>query len=113
MHAVVKEIVSIVAMVVLMIGAPSVYAETAYQSGYKHGVTDSNCDHQSEPGHGCHEYMDEPGHGFSHHTHEFINGYIRGYCAIAMSKFGASDSGVTGKDVNFSCSKGVGFSDIA
>jgi len=105
-----KIILSLI-VVVLMIGAQSAYAETAFQSGFNHGVTDSNCDHQSEPGHGCHEYMSESGHGFSHHTREFINGYIRGYCSIAMSKFGASDAGVTGKDINFSCLKGVGFSE--
>lgn len=94
-----------------MIGAQSAYAVSDYQAGFNHGVIDSYCAHQPEPGHGCDDYISEPGHGFSHHTHEFINGYIRGYCTVAMSKFGASDSGVTGKDVNFSCSKGEGFSE--
>ena len=28
----------------LMICAPTVYAETAYQSGFKHGVTDATAD---------------------------------------------------------------------
>jgi hypothetical protein len=102
-----KTIVLSVIVLVLIIGAPLAYAETAFQSGSNHGINDANCTDQSI----CHDYISEPGHGFSHHTHEFINGYIRGYCTVILSKHGASDSGVTGKDVNFSCSKGVGFSE--
>ena len=37
-----KVLVSAVVVLVLMIGAPAVYAETAYQSGFKHGVADAN-----------------------------------------------------------------------
>ncbi len=102
-----KIVLSAVVVLVIMIGAQSAYAETAYQSGYKHGVSDSNCTDQSR----CHDYIGTPGHGFSHHTAQFINGYISGWCSVALSH--ASDAGVTGKDVNFSCSKGLGFSDIA
>lgn len=36
-----KTVISAIVIMVLMIGAPSVYAETAFQSGYKHGVTDA------------------------------------------------------------------------
>ena len=101
-------VITTVAVLVLMIGAPSVYAETAYQSGFKHGVADGNCDFQSRCNDG---YLSKPGHGFSHHTAQFINGYMSGWCSIHISH-GSSDAGVTGKDVNFSCSKGLGFSDI-
>ena len=35
-----KIVISAIAIVILMIGAQSAYAETAYQSGYRHGVAD-------------------------------------------------------------------------
>jgi hypothetical protein len=47
----------------------------AYQSGYKHGVSDgriSEC-------HDCRLYILEPGKGFQFHTKEFISGYINGF----------------------------------
>ena len=35
-------VITTVAVLVLMIGAPLLYAETDYQSGFKHGMADAN-----------------------------------------------------------------------
>jgi hypothetical protein len=61
--------------------AQSVYAETAYQSGFKHGATDgvvcrsNGCDPASL-------YILQPGNGFSNHSQQFIDGYVQGFCSI-------------------------------
>ena len=73
-----KTLLIAVAVLVLMIGAQSAYAETAYQSGFKHGVADAKIDttNSSIPLY----YIHQPGKGFAFHTTEFVNGYIHGWC---------------------------------
>lgn len=70
-------------VLVLMIGAPSVYAETAFQSGYKHGLADGKLIQNCKPGRGCDppaDYIFQPGNGFAHHRTQFVDGYIKGWC---------------------------------
>lgn len=44
MKTIIAAVISIIITLSLMIYAPTVYAETAYQSGSKHGVTDATAD---------------------------------------------------------------------
>jgi hypothetical protein len=46
----------------LMIGAPSAFAISDYQSGFNHGVSDAR-DSRQHPD-GCHWYVLQPGNGF-------------------------------------------------
>jgi len=64
------------AVMVLMIGAPSVYAETAFQSGFKHGVADGR---QSDT---TQWYILQPNNGFANHTKQFDRGYVTGWCSV-------------------------------
>ena len=73
-----KIVISVIAMVVLMIGAPLVYAETEYQSGFNHGLADAKVMVMTN-GNG-NDYIHQPGKGFAFHTTEFVNGYIKGWC---------------------------------
>jgi hypothetical protein len=61
-----------------MIGAQSAYAETAYQSGFKHGVADGKIDLTVDRS--DRTYIHQPGKGFAFHTTEFVNGYLHGFC---------------------------------
>ena len=87
-----KTLLIAVAVIVLMIGAPSVFASTEYQSGYKHGVIDGkdSCLHPD----GCHWYILQPDKGFAFHTKEFIRGYIAGWC-LNSPPAGGSDADET------------------
>jgi hypothetical protein len=58
---------------------PSAFAISVYQSGFNHGVSDAKCASV-----GCREYIIQPGKGFGFHIRDFINGYVNGYCSIAM-----------------------------
>ena len=60
-----------------MIGAPLAYGETAYQSGFKHGVNDARMTDTAQ------QYILQPGKGFQFHTWEFVKGYVNGFCSIA------------------------------
>ena len=73
----------------MMICAPTVYAETAYQSGFKHGVVDATADNAPD----CNDpkvshpkckddYIDQPGKGLFFHSKQFINGYVKGWCSV-------------------------------
>ena len=48
-----------------------------YQSGYNHGVSDA---HTSDT---RNWYILQPVKGFAFHTHDFIVGYVDGFCSIA------------------------------
>lgn len=63
-----------------MIGAPMVYAKSAYQSGFRHGISDAKkaCS--------CDWYILQPGKGFKFHSNEFFGGYIVGFCSVADPK---------------------------
>ena len=86
-----KVIIGAIALGILMIGAPSVYAsndfsplphsndpQTAYQAGYAHGVADAKAGTDR-----CHWYILEPGHGFGFHTQKFNQGYVAGITSDA------------------------------
>jgi hypothetical protein len=47
-------------------------ATSAYDSGFKHGVSDANGG----------DYILQPGKGFQFHTQTFNQGYIDGWCSI-------------------------------
>jgi hypothetical protein len=70
-----KIILSVI-VVILMIGAPSAYAETAFQSGYNYGCNDAGKNIKDK-------YINSIGNGPSHHTKEFMNGYHQGFKACA------------------------------
>ncbi len=106
-----KKVISLMVIVVLMIGAPLAYAETAYQSGFKHGVADANhkapeCAPHKFPCSRPTDYIHQPGNGFDHHTTAFVNGYIKGWC---LAHHGG---GIDGNDdntyfpVSFDCDDG-------
>jgi hypothetical protein len=63
-----------------------------YQSRYNHGVCDATATHM---------YILQPGKGFQFHSHEFINGYVDGFCSIAGS--GASSDA---DEATFDCDRG-------
>lgn len=88
-----------------MKGAQSVYAEAAFQSGYKHGVADGKCAQTAA----CSDYyITQSGKGFAFHTQDFITGFVNGYCSIVwppMSK-AASDVGFDADEASFSCKEG-------
>jgi hypothetical protein len=50
--------------------------QTAYQSGFEHGVIDGNTSSNAT------SYIDQPKHGFAWHTSEFVTGYVNGFCSI-------------------------------
>jgi hypothetical protein len=68
-----------------------VYAKSAYQSGYDHGVHDAHTPSNQW-------YILQPGKGFNFHTREFNEGYIAGYCADKPSGVGSDADQAT-----FSC----------
>jgi len=81
-----------------MIGAPSASAKTAYQSGFKHGVTDGKLEIKTQVS--ADLYILQPGQGFPNHTDQFIQGYMDGYCSI---------KGLGGLDIHdtaFECTEG-------
>jgi len=90
-----------------MISAPAVYAETAYQSGYKHGVADGKLTTAGIDT----DYIHQPGNGFADHTTAFVDGYIKGWCSTAnIGGHGAggiepNDEGPT--VASFDCDKGL------
>jgi hypothetical protein len=90
-----EKIILVVAVLVLMIGAPIVYAETAYQSGFKHGVADGR---QSDT---TKWYILQPNNGFANHTKQFDRGYVAGWCSV-NSVFSGSDA----DQASFNCREG-------
>ena len=116
-----KIVLSALAIVVLMIGTPLVYAqigstasmtstepgrlselphshhpEAAYRSGFEHGVIDGN-----RPSNAT-SYIDQPKHGFAWHSSEFVKGYVNGYCSIPANK----DVGTDDDQAAFYCPDG-------
>jgi hypothetical protein len=110
-----RQIVLVSALLIaLMIGAPSVYAETAFQSGFKHGVADANhkdpeCAPHQFPCPRPTDYIHQPGKGFAFHTTEFVNGYIKGWCSVMGSGSGidVNDDEIPPTVVSFDCDKGL------
>jgi len=113
-----RQIVLVSAIImVLMIGAPSVYAESPYQSGYRHGVADANhkdpeCAPHQFPCPPSTDYIHQPGKGFAFHTTAFVKGYINGWCSTAnIGGHGAGgiepndEPGTT--NASFDCDRGI------
>jgi hypothetical protein len=85
-----KMIISVI-VVMLMIGAPSVFAASLRDAPFsKHPMADllaglaigaqdakDNCNHPD----GCHQWILMRGHGFINQTQEFIKGYVHGFCS--------------------------------
>ncbi len=95
-----KTIIAAVISIVLLMGAPSVFALSEYQSGFEHGVIDWK-DKCSGPN-GCHWYILEPGHGFKFLSWEFIKGYVNGWCSIPANNQSGSDA----DEGSFDCIEG-------
>ena len=81
----------------LMIGAPSVYALSDYDSGYKHGLTDGKDDCTDS----CHWYILQQGKGFAFHSKEFNRGYVAGWCSVNPIM-----SGSDADEASFNCREG-------
>lgn len=66
-----KVLLAAIAVLVLMIGAQSVFAISDYESGYRHGMADANLDsaYKSQQ-----DYIHQPGNGMAHHTQQFNDG---------------------------------------
>jgi hypothetical protein len=72
-------------MILLMIGAPSVFAISDYQSAFKLAMIDA----KNAPLVNGSLYITQPGHGFMNQTKEFVNGYVTGYCKITGNAYEA------------------------
>lgn len=101
-----KIVISVVAILVLMIGAqlafavadmPQLYTapfskqpEADILSGLAHGAQDAkdSCNHPD----GCHWWILMRGHGFINQTQEFIKGYVYGFCSNPTNIGGGSDA---------------------
>jgi len=99
-----KTIIVSVIVVVLMIGAQSAYAISAYQSGFQHGVSDGKINPRVDcPGlEHCHWYILEPGKSFAFHTPDFNRGYVAGYCSIS-----GPHTGFDAEQAFWDCDKGL------
>lgn len=103
-------------VVCLMIGAQSVYAETAYQSGFKHGLADGKLDsviYCANAAPGCtyppdRTYIHQPGNGFDHHTTAFVDGYIKGWCLVHHGGGIESNDDPEPTLASFDCDQGLG-----
>ena len=67
-----KTIILSLIVLSLMIGAPSAFAISDYQSGYNHGRNDANKPVSQR-------YINTAKQGPSHHTAEFMRGYHQGF----------------------------------
>ena len=108
-----KALVGAVAIVVLMIGAQSVYAAELKDAPFsKHPMADiisglaigaqdakDGCDHPD----GCHWWILMRGNGFINQTQEFIRGYVHGFCSTPDN---AGGGGSDAEQADIRCDKG-------
>jgi len=80
-----KTLLIAVAVIVLMIGAQSAFAISAFESGFRHGMTDAKLD---EANSNQQDYIEQPGNGFVNHTQQFNHGYVQGWCSITGPNHG-------------------------
>ena len=75
-----------------------VFALSAYQSGFNHGVIDGkdSCSHPD----GCHWYILEPGKGFAFHSWDFVRDYVTGFCKATPGTSSDADQ------ASWDCDKG-------
>jgi hypothetical protein len=71
-----KTLLIAVAVIVLMIGAQSAFAISAFESGFRHGLIDGR---QSDT---TQWYILQPNNGFANHTKQFDRGYVTGWCSV-------------------------------
>jgi hypothetical protein len=71
-------------------------ATSAYDSGFKHGVSDGKLANQGLGGSDW--YITQPGKGFAFHTQDFNNGYVNGFCSV-------SNGGSDADQATFDCSE--------
>ena len=105
-----KIVIGIVAILVLMIGAQSAYAQMGalkskhpvvdYLSGYYYGLCDAN-DDCKDPRITCIAYVWKSPNGFINQTDAFIDGYVSGFCKIS-----GPDTGMDEDEADFDCNKG-------
>ena len=86
------------AILVLMIGAPNVFAISDYQLGFNHGVSDGKETCREK----CHWYIIQPGNGFINQTREFVKGYVAGFCNLPGNNESISDF----EQASWNCAKG-------
>jgi hypothetical protein len=86
------------ASVFLMEKQQSVFAISAYESGFNHGVSDGkdSCSHLD----GCHWYVLESGKGFAFHSWDFVRGYVTGFCRASPGTSSDADQ------ASWDCDKG-------
>ena len=92
--------------IALLMGAPSafqhtslnVFAISAYESGFNHGITDGE-DSCTQPS-GCNWYILELGKGFAFHSKDFVKGYVNGFCTIDPKASSDADQ------ATFDCARG-------
>jgi len=116
-----KVVFGALAVIILLIGAQSVFAQTgaplskhpqaAYKSGFNHGLTDgkNSCIRPGADQDKCdgnHDYVAQPGKGFINQTKEFINGYITAWCSVNLP-----GSGMDSDEAAFDCGKGPSSAD--
>ncbi len=65
-----------------------------YQSGYNHGVSDASSNNPRD------WYILQPGKGFAFHTHDFIAGYVDGFCSVQPGMSSDADQAL------WDCSRG-------
>jgi|SRR5689334_13706911 hypothetical protein len=76
----------------------NVFALSAYESGFNHGVPDGkdSCSHTD----GCHWYILEPAKGFAFHSWDFVRGYVTGFCKVSPGTSSDADQ------ASWNCDKG-------
>jgi hypothetical protein len=82
-----------IAVLVLMIGAPSVYAETEYQLGFKRGVSDARI-----PTVGMTPILKAAADEIDKHPHAYFQGWMDGFCSI-------DDNSSDADEFTFDCSR--------
>jgi hypothetical protein len=72
----------------------NVFALSAYQLGFQHGVTDGkdSCLHTD----GCDWYILKPDKGFAFHLWDFVRGYVTGFCKTSSGTSSDADQASLG-----------------
>ena len=71
----------------------TVFAISAYDSGYKHGTSDAKLANRGLGGSDW--YITQPGKGFAFHTKAFNQGYVDGFCTHSPPGVGSDANEAT------------------
>jgi hypothetical protein len=101
MNIIVFAVISLVLLIGALLGlltSSDVFAISAYESGFNHGVIDGkdSCSHPD----GCHWYILRPGKGFTFHSWDFVRGYVTGFCIASPGTSSDADQ------ASWDCDKG-------